>query len=282
MSTTTHGLRANFSAMLASTRTRLLIVSRYPGQLFMDALIPIVTAAMPILLGRAVAGDDAGAIFAQNTGTANYVAYMIIGSSVFTVVSLAFWHIAWWLRWEMETGTLEMLYLTPTERIWIAAGTAIYSIVRGLITALIAYVIGSFIFGVNPFQGELLLAFAFILSGLIPLYSLTLLYGALILKLKEANALINVMQWGVAFLMGTYYPIAVLPPIARAIALLFPPTWMTNGARSAILGIGYFFEKWYFDLAVLWSFLLVAPLLGFWVFRKVEANVRRNEGVGTY
>ena len=282
MSTTTHTFRANFSAMLASTRTRILIISRYPGQLFMDALIPIVIAAMPILLGRAVAGDDAGAIFAQNTGTANYVAYMIIGSSVFTVVSLAFWHIAWWLRWEMETGTLEMLYLTPTERIWIAAGTAIYSMTRGLITALIAYVIGSFIFGVNPFQGELFLAFVFILSGLIPLYSLTLLYGALVLKLKEANALINVMQWGVAFLMGTYYPIAVLPPIARAIALLFPPTWMTNGARSAILGVGYFFQEWYFDLAILWSFMLIAPLLGFWVFRKVEANVRRNEGVGTY
>ena len=282
MSLITNTTRANLSAMMSATRTRLLIISRYPGQLFTDIFIPIVISAMPILLGQAIAGDNAGTIFAQTTGTANYVAYMIIGASVFSIVSVSFWHIANWLRWEMETGTLEQLYLTPTERIWVAAGTAIYSMVRGVATALIAYVIGCLLFRVNPFQGELVLAFVFILSGLIPLYSLTLLYGAIILKLKEANALINLMQWGVAFLMGIYYPIAVLPPLAKVIALLFPPTWMTNGARSAILGVGYFFEQWYFDLAVLWTFMVITPFIGLWVFRKVEANVRRNEGVGTF
>jgi len=282
MSVITHTTRANLSAMLAATRTRLLIISRYPGQLFTDIVVPIVISAMPILLGQAIAGDNAGTVFAQTTGTANYVAYMIIGASVFSIVSVSFWHIANWLRWEMETGTLEQIYLTPTERIWVAAGTALYSMVRGVATALIAYVIGCLLFRVNPFQGELVLAFIFILSGLVPLYSLTLLYGAIILKLKEANALINLMQWGVAFLMGIYYPIAVLPPLAKVIALLFPPTWMTNGARSAILGVGYFFEKWYFDLAVLWTFMVITPFIGLWVFRKVEANVRRNEGVGTF
>lgn len=280
--TTSNTTRANLSAMLAATRTRLLIISRYPGQLFTDIVVPIVIATMPILLGQAIAGEEAGSIFAQTTGTANYVGYMIIGSSVFSIVSVSFWHVAYWLRWEMETGTLEQIYLTPTERIWVAAGTALYSMTRGVTTALIAYVIGCLLFRVNPFQGELLLAVIFILSGLIPLYSLTLLYGAMVLKLKEANALINLMQWGVAFLMGIYYPIAVLPPLAKAIALLFPPTWMTNGARSAILGVGYFFEQWYFDLAVLWAFMVITPFFGLWIFRKVETNVRRNEGVGTF
>src|SRR3972149_6057029 len=96
--------------------------------------------------------------------------------------------------------------------------------------------------------------------GLLPLYGLTLLFGALVMKVKEANALISLMQWGVSFLMGVFFPIAVFPPLLKAIALLFPPTWMTNGVRSALLGVGYFFGAWYRDLAVLWAFLLVAPL----------------------
>jgi ABC-2 type transport system permease protein len=274
--------RANLQALFASTRTRLLIISRYPGQLATDILVPIVIAAMPILMGRAFAGDEAGSIFAQNTGTENYVAYMIIGSSIFNIVSQAFWHVAWWLRWEMETGTLEMLYMVPTERFWVAGGTALYSMIRGILTALIAYVVGSYILGVDPFQGELLLALVFILIGLVPLYSVTLLFGAVVLKLKEASALINVMQWGVGFLMGTFYPIAVLPPLLRVVALLFPPTWMTNGVRSAILGIGYFFQHWYLDLAVLGIFVFIGPLFGLWVFRKVETNIRKHEGVGTF
>lgn len=274
--------RKYLSIIMASARMRLINISRYPGQLVVDIVIPIVFAAMPILLGRATAGPAAGEVFEQNTGTDNYVAYMLIGSSAFTIVSYAFWHIANWLRWEQETGTLEALYLTPTHRIWMAAGTAVYSCLRGVLSSIVAYLLGSVILGVNPFQGEILIAFLFILVGLIPLYSMTLLFGAVILKVKEANSLINLMQWGVSFLMGVFFPIAFFPPVFRAAALLFPPTWMTNGVRASLLGVGYFFSEWYFDFAVLWVFLLVAPFFGYWLFSRVELNLRRNEGVGQF
>jgi len=274
--------RQNLSAMLASTKARLLIITRYKGSAAMDVVVPIVLAMMPILLGRATGGAHTAEVFAANTGTENYVAYMMIGASVFTIVSMAFWHIANWLRWEMQSGTIESIYLTPTHRIWIAGGTAIYSMMRSVLTAFIAYVIGSSVLGVNPFQGELLLALAFILVGVLPLYGMMLLFGALILKIKEANAIINLAQWLLNLLMGVFYPIAVLPPLARVISLLFPPTWMTNGVRSAILGVGYFFDVWYLDFAVLWAFMIIAPLIGVWVFRKAEASVQRSEGVGKF
>lgn len=261
---------------------RVLTISRYPGQLVIDIIIPIVFASMPILLGRAAAGPAAGEIFAQNTGTANYVAYMLIGSSSFAIVSYAFWHIAYWLRWEQETGTLEAIYLTPTNRIWVAAGVALYSCFRSIFSALTAFLLGSFILGVNPFQGNIALALIFILIGLVPLYGLTLIFGAIILKIKEANALINVMQWGVSFLMGVFFPIAIFPPLLRFVALLFPPTWMTNGVRSALLGTGYFFNTWYIDLAILWGFFLIIPFFGYWVFGYTETSIRRNEGVGQF
>lgn len=261
---------------------RLLNISRYPGQLVMDIIIPIVLASMPILLGRASAGPNPAAIFEQNTGTPNYVAYMLIGGSAFSIVSYAFWHMANWLRWEQETGTLEALYLTPTHRIWMAAGTALYSCLRGLFSAVVAYLLGSLILGVNPFHGDVLLAFAFILTGLLPLYSLTLLFAAVVLKVKEANALINLMQWGVSFLMGVFFPITVFPPVLKVISLLFPPTWMTQGVRSALLGVEFFFGSWYKDLAILWVFLIITPFFGYWVFTRTETSIRRNEGLGQY
>lgn len=276
------GWQSTLSIVLASARMRFLTITRYPGQLVLDTFIPIVFAAMPILLGRASGAENAAIAFQRNTGTANYVAYLLIGSSVFTIVSFAFWHIAYWLRWEQESGTLEALYLAPVHRIWIAAGTALYSCGRALFAALTAYFLGALILRFNPFQGELGIALLFILVGFIPLYGLTLLYGAVVLKVKEANALVNLMQWAVSFLMGVFFPITIFPPLLKAIALLFPPTWMTNGVRSALLGIGFFLGKWYLDLAVLWGFLLLTPFLGYWVFQQVENNVRRNEGVGQF
>lgn len=274
--------RKNLSAMLASAKARFLIITRYKGSAMMDIVTPVVLAMMPILLGRATGGPNAGEVFAANTGTENYVAYMMIGASVFTIVSMAFWHIANWLRWEMQTGTIEAIYLTPTDRVFIAAGTAIYSMVRSTLTAFVAYFIGSAILGVNPFQGELIIALAFILVGAIPLYGMMLIFGAVILKIKEASSIINLAQWLLNLLMGVFYPIAILPPLVRGIAMIFPPTWMTNGVRAAILGVGFFFGKWYLDWAVLWAFMVIAPMVGVWVFRQVESNVRRNEGVGTF
>jgi ABC-2 type transport system permease protein len=273
--------RQTLSAALAETRMRMINISRYPGQLMLEIIIPIVFAAMPILLGRAN-GADAAANFKANTGTANYVAFLLIGANAFTLVSNAFWHIAYWLRFEQETGTLESVYLTPTSSVTLASGVALYSIVRGLTAAFLAFFLGCLIFQVNPFEGDVWLALAFILAGLIPLYGVALLFGAVVLKVKESNAIVGLMQWAVGFLMGLFYPVAVLPPLVRWAALLFPPTWMTNGVRSALLGVGFFFGEWYLDMAVLWAFMLFAPLFGFWVFNRVERGIQRNEGVGQF
>lgn len=274
--------RHKLSAALAETRLRLINVSRYPGQVAMEFIIPIVFAAMPILLGQATAGDDAAANFALNTGTANYIAYMLIGSNVFAIVSSAFWHIAYWVRFEQETGTLEAVYITPTSSAVLIAGVSLYSAIRSTGVAIVAFFLGSLIFGVNPFQGDIMLALLFILVGLIPLYGLTFVFGAMVLKIKESQSVLNLMQWLVSFLMGIFFPVTVLPPFLRFVAQMFPPTWMVNGVRSSLLGVGFFLENWYMDMAVLWAFLLFAPLFGMWVFRKTESNLRKNQGIGQF
>ena len=270
------------SAALAETRLRLLNSSRYPGELFLEIIIPTILASMPILLGQAAAGPAAAANFAANTGTTNYVAYLLIGSNVFVLVTRAFWDIAYWLRFEQETGTLEAIYLTPTNSLTLASGVALYSAIRGLLTTTLAYLLGCLVYQVNPIQGDVLLAIAFILVGLIPLYGMAFLFGALVLKVKESNALVGLMQWLVSFLMGIFFPVTVLPPLAKVLALAFPPTWMVNGVRSALLGVGFFFETWYQDLAMLGVYLLFAPLFSVWVFRRMEQGLRRNQGVGEF
>jgi ABC-2 type transport system permease protein len=275
-------LAQSVSALVAEIQLRVLNVSRYPGQLTLEIIIPIVFAAMPILLGRATAGNQAAANFQANTGTANYIAYLLIGSSVFNLVSVTFGIIARWLRFEQETGTLEAVFLTPTSSLTLLSGVAIYSWIRGLVPSLLSYIIGCLVFGVNPLEGNLVLAFVFILCGLVPLLGVASLFGALVLKIKESNALLGLMQWVLSFLMGIFFPVAVLPPFIRFIALLFPPTWMTNGVRSALLGVGFFFGQWYLDLAVLWTFMLIGPACGFWVFRRVERGIQSNEGVGQF
>lgn len=274
--------RADLSAALAEARMRLLVLSRYPGQVALDVLVPVIFSAMPLLLGRSVAGPGSAANFAANTGTADYVPYLLIGSTVFITVNRAFWDLAYWLRYEQETGTLESVYASPTRPLTLAAGVALYSAARSAVSGAAAYLLGCLAFGVNPFRGEVLLALVFLAVGLVPLYALGLIFASVVLRVQEAARLVMMMQWGASFLMGIFYPVAVFPPLLKAMAMAFPPTWMINGVRSSLLGVGYFFGAWYLDMAVLWAAMLVLPAAGVMIFRGAERRMLRNQGLGGF
>lgn len=278
--------RPGFRAKLDIVRTvflaRIHIITRYKGAIFMEALLPIVFAAMPVLLGTAVAGPGAGAAFAKYTNTQNYKLYMLIGASTFTVVSLMLWLIGYWVRREQETGTLESLYLTPARRIWVLTGVTSYAFVRAMIAFVIAIALGSVVFQVNPFEQGVGLALVFLAVGFLPLWGLAFLFGAFIMKIKEADSVIQVVQWVLAFFMGIFFPIVLFPPFLQVVAKLFPPTVMTDAVRASLLHIEYLFGGPYLSLAVLFAMALVVPLLGYEVFEFTERRLKRREGVGQY
>ena len=195
---------------------------------------------------------------------------------------LLLWLVGSWLRWEREVGTIESIYLTPARRIQILTGVSLYSGMKSIFTFIGAYLLGCLLFGVNPFEGSMLLALLFMIAGLMPLWGLGFFYGAFILKVREAGSLMNILAWGMAFLMGAYYPITVFPLTLQYIALAFPPTWITNGVRASLLGLSYFMGAWYWDLGVLLLYSIIMPLLGVWAFVYVERRIKRNEGVGKF
>jgi ABC-2 type transport system permease protein len=279
---TQFGWKTSLQVILSVILAKLRMTSRYKGWFLFELTIPIAISAILILLGKALGGPRAAENFSLNTGTSNYVAYIIIGSNVFTVVNRALWDFGFWIQREQRMGTLESLYLAPTSSMLILTGAALYSALRSIVNFFLAFALGCFLFRVNPLQGNIPIALLFLLVGLVPLYGVSLLYGALVLKLKEAQALITMAQWMVSFLMGIYYPISVFPPFLRIAALLFPPTWMSNGVRASLLGVSFFFGTWYRDIAVLSAFCVIMPLVGYSVFLATERRIKRNEGVGMF
>ena len=282
------GWRASLDVVRTVLIARLKIISRYKGSIFLEAFLPIVFAALPILLGAAIAGGSANAAdnFYANTGTTNYVLYMLVGSATFMVVTIILWLIGYWVRREQETGTLESLYLAPAKRYAVLAGVTTYAMIRGIAAFFLALVVGSLVFGVNPLTGNLLLAFAFLTLGLLPLWGIAFLFGAFILRVKEANSVIQLMQWVVAFLMGVYFPVTIFPAILQGIAVSFPPTVMNDGVRASILDINTIFGPapggFYISFAILFAMAVAAPLIGYEAFLVAERRLKRREGVGQF
>ncbi len=280
-------LAARANIVLTVLIARFKIILRYKGAILFEMLMPIAFAAMPILLGISVAGSDAaaGENFSATLGAdhiVDYKFYMLLGSCVFIVTTIMLWLVGYWIRREQEMGTIESFYLAPARRVDVVSGVTVYALSRALLAFVLAFLVGALVFGINPFQGSILLALVFILIGLFPLWGIAFTFGALILKIKEANSVISIMMWIVAFLMGIYYPIAMFPPFLRFISMIFPPTWMTHDVRASLLDVGYFFETWYFDLAVLFAFAAIAPLIGYAIFLGTEKRMKKGQGVGQY
>lgn len=278
--------RGHLGVVWSTFVVRLKTISRYKGMLFMDVLLPVFLAAMPILLGQALAGSitAASANFEQNTGMigANYVAFIIIGANVFATVSTSLWLFGFFIRREQTLGTLEALFMTPAHQISILAGLTLYVEIRSIITFIGGYFFGCLIFNINPIQGEVLLALFLLIFGLIPIYGLSFLLGALVMKVKQANALLNTLQWIIGIFMGVFFPITVLPVTFQIIAYLFPGFWLNYSIQAALMGLEWFFINMYGHLAVLFIFALACPIFGYWVFAKTESRSRKAEGIGTF
>ncbi|MHA1206959.1 MAG: ABC transporter permease [Candidatus Hodarchaeales archaeon] len=279
-------LRGHIGVVWSTFVVRLKTISRYKGMLFMDILLPVFLAAMPILLGQALAGSitEASSNFEQNTGMigANYVAFIIIGANVFATVSTSLWLFGFFIRREQTLGTLEALFMTPAHKISILAGLTLYVEIRSIITFIGGYFFGCLIFNINPIQGEVLLALFLLIFGLIPIYGLSFLLGALVMKVKQANALLNTLQWIIGVFMGVFFPITVLPVAFQIIAYLFPGFWLNYSIQAALMGLEWFFINMYGHLAVLFIFALACPIFGYWVFAKTESRSRKAEGIGTF
>jgi ABC-2 type transport system permease protein len=276
-------LQSDFARILLQTcRIHLILFSRSWAARLTDLLMPSAIAFVPVLLANAVAGGEAGFNFAQRTGAANFSGFLLIGGGGFVLVTRALWGYGNWIRQEMQSGTLESLYLTPASMKVILAGVALAFIIYSALIFIGAMAVGALLFQVAFQTHQFPLALAFLGVGLPAIYSLALLYGALVLQFKETEALLQIAQWLITLLMGVYFPVALLPTALKLVSLIFPPTWLTQGLRGALLDIPYLSTNWAIDLAVLTFFCLIGPPLAYFVFARVEYRLRKSSGLGKF
>ncbi|TLZ60528.1 MAG: ABC transporter permease [Methanobacteriota archaeon] len=288
------GAGASLGVIWSVFKARIKIITRYKGAILLESLIPIIFAGLPILLGTAVAGGEQNAAtnfftYTHTTTTtgqtltaADFRLYMLMGSNTFMVVSLMLWLIGYWVRREQETGTLEALYLAPAKRFYVLAGVTSYTLVRSLMAFVVATVLGSLLFNVNPLSGPFAAALLYLLLGIPALWGISFFFGAVVMRIKEANSVIQLLQWVLASAMGVYFPVTVFPVFLRWTAMAFPPTLMTDAIRSTLLPIESIYGAWYVVLGLMLTAAWLVPLLGYQFFRRVERKVRRDQGVGQF
>ena len=271
------------AALLAVAHKEWLIFRRYTGRLANMLIWPILFPLGYIFSARALSGPDGSqvAAFGAVAGTTDYISFLAIGSTFYMWLNVTLWSVGFSLREEQLRGTLESNWLCPVWRISIMLGGALTRLGTMLVFLLITAAEFWLFFGINLLQGQPLLMGLIVLLTIPSIYGFGIGFGALVLRFKEANALVFIVRGIFLVFCGTTYPLAVLPDWMQAVAAWLPLTYTIHAIR-ALGSPSASFADIAFDAQRLVVFGVLLPVFGFLAFRMTEQRARRTGSLGQF
>jgi ABC-2 type transport system permease protein len=207
-----------------------------------------------------------------------YFAFALVGIAITNVIGAASTGLAYRIREEQFTGTLEALLVQPVTLGEVSIGLAGYPFLFSMGRAALYILIGGTLLGVS-FANAAWLGFCVILfCSALAFGSLGIILGGIILVVKRGEALVGVAMYALGILGGAFFPISALPSWLESIANLLPTHFAFHGLRSAIfLGSG-----WEGDALALLVFAAVGLPLANYLFRRAVDHTRRAGTLSQY
>jgi len=258
---------------------------RYKEWILAATLYPVIFASIPILLGTWLASgaEEASRIFAENVGTDAYSIFLLVGANMWFFVMTALWDFGLKLRKEQTSGVIEDLYLAAGSLTWPLVGSGLFSILQCLAKYIASMLIGSILYGNSRYVANLdfLYGLGILTVGLVGVYGLSFMIGAIVLRVKEAFSLLVILQMLFGILMGVFYPVSSLPYGLRWISYALPMTIALNDVRAVLLSTQYVIDA-HWDLTLILCQSLLYTLIGVVVLRRSERGIRRGAGLASF
>ena len=228
-------LRNEGRAALAVARKELRVFLRYRLNAVNQVFQPLYQVLIPgILLGAtfAIGGEAVG--LAQTAGTTDIIGYLFLGMLALNLASAGFWGVAFSLRMELDAGTLEPGWLTPTRRETFIVGMAGAALLVAAASTAILVLIGIWLFGAE-LAPRLAIAMPVLAIASVGVLGIGYLVGAVVLRMREANFFVDAADFIFVALSGAAFPVLVLPDAVRWISYLLPTTHALDLMRVAAL-----------------------------------------------
>lgn len=229
-------LRNETRAALAIARKELRIFMRYRLNAVNQVIQPLYQTLIPgVLLGAtfAIGGEAVG--LAETAGTTDIVGYLFLGMLALNLATAGFWGVAFSIKLELDAGTLEPGWLTPTRRETFIIGMTLSGLVFAVAATAILVLIGIWLFGAE-LAPRLLIGLPVLAIASLGVLGIGYLVGAIVLRMREANFFVDAADFIFVGLSGAAFPIIVLPEVVRWISYLLPTTHALDLMRVAALG----------------------------------------------
>ena len=227
MATVVQEVRASY----AFVERNLNLTKRYWGWEVVWLVYSIVNSLAVTFIGAAMQR-----LSGQQVDTSFLVLYLLIGTLVWSYLSVVFDAISEMITWERWEGTIEYTFMAPIRRGTHMVGTVLFAIVYGLLrTGVILLVVSSF-FHVDLSKANFLSGAVVLLVGSISFVGLGIVAAVLPLMFTERGSqMTRVVEAVLLLVSGVYYPVQVLPGWLQAAARLSPATYVLDGMRNSLI-----------------------------------------------
>ena len=270
-------------AIWAAARKEWIIFLRYPSWIMSTVVWPVLFPIGYIFGARALGGPTGAdvAAFKALAGTGDYIGFIVVGSTMWMWLNITLWDVGYQLRNEQMRGTLESNWLCPVWRIGMVLGGSLTKLASALLVVVVSAVEFRLFFGVRLLEGNVGLLLLVMLLSILSIYGVGLAFASLVLRFKEANALVFLVRGVFMIFCGISFPLAVLPGWMQAVAQWLPLTYSIHAVRAVALS-GAGFAEISADLSRLALFGLALPAIGVALFTLTERRARRRGDLGQY
>ncbi|KUO70518.1 MAG: hypothetical protein APF77_09965 [Clostridia bacterium BRH_c25] len=165
---------------------------------------------------------------------------------------------AWFFSMERTYGTLELVYLTPANRLAFIMGNAVSSLFES-IWLFMVFAIGVFILNASSFKIDMACA----VLGITLLIVLSMLWGmllnALFLFSRDSAFLFTVLEEPMEIFAGIKVPAVVFPVWAKAVSAVFPLTYIAEMLRRIFIrGDGFLQIRGFVIVSIFIGFIMLS------------------------
>ena len=268
-------------AAVAVARKDIRNASRYRFQVAAQVFIPLYQGVLPGLLfgaSFAVGGRVVG--LDKTIGTDDLVGFIFMGGLISGLVAYAFWAMAMSFRNEMEMGTLEPTWLTPTARETLVIGRAIGGVFWFAFGQIIIFAVGIAFFGLR-IRPQILYAVPAMAIAIVAMVGVAYLVAGIALSIRDANLFVDCTNFLFSVASGAAFPVLLLPGALQPLAFALPTTYAMDILRQQALGTRPLFDPALEHVALVVTSAIFFPI-GLWAYRWADRRIRRLGTIAQY
>jgi len=201
--------------------------------------------------------------------------YLLVGSLLWSYLSLVFFEVSFAIGWERWEGTIEYTFMAPVRRVTHLLGICSFAIVYAMLRSVIILAFVALAFHLDLSHADVTAALVVLGAATLPVLGLGIFTSVLPLLSPEKGEQMTVAVQGVLLLVsGVYYPVQVLPKVLRAVGQASPLTYTLTGIRGALLdhmGVGGLLGT----ICLLLAMGAVLIPAGMLVFARAERRAKR-------